>query len=358
MYHGQVHTMDLLSFFQRLPGDIRRLVGLTSGYRAIQTFMCSCKDAYKMFATDANFWRLMRQSRVLEKSVDDSKPVLHSDLFPMLAITKLSKQRQDMGKEIVRLALNQGGLVYGGFVRDYISRRKEFSDIDIHFTQVRRVQSFLLALAREEYKVSEIYIKEWRGYQSHLTEGGQQMRYKVGKGQIAFEIDIRTKCGLSDDGADFDINGFYISATTPYAEATVYSTDLGHIRHLTWADNKASDHARGSSNDQVEYRQKLIKARALMVDKFNKTIKNCKDGKFLFAKGYKANPKKYTDRLVKMTGHGYICAEKPVSAEPSKTASGKTDQGWKEVNTRRSRPVKYHTGTRPSSSTTYRKYGN
>ena len=184
------------------------------------------------------------------------------------------------------------------------------------------------------------------------------MRYKVGKGQIEFEIDIRTKCGLSDDGADFDINGFYISSYSPLSDATVYSTDLGYVRHLTWADNKASEHARCSSSDQVEYRQKLIKARALMVDKFNKTIKNCKDGKFLFAKGYKANPKKYTDRLVKMTGHGYICAEKPGSTEPSKTTNGKTDQGWEKVSERRSRPAKYHTGKQSSSSTTYKKYGN
>ena len=284
--------------------------------------MCSCKKACTMFNADVEFWKLLKNKDFLEKPTDSSKPITQSEFFPRMAITKLKAQRAKMAADIVSLALKSSGVVFGGFVRDYISRRKEFSDIDIHFTNPTKVPFFLQHLKNAGFQGEEIYVKEWTGYHSHLVDGGQQMRYKVSKGQVEFEVDIRTKCVLGDDGADFDINGFYLVGSSGFLKtyATSYSTPLGTIRHLTWCENRASDHVQERTRDAIKYQQLVIKSQALMVERFNQTIKNCKQGKFLFAKGYKENPEQYKDRLSKMTNHGYICADKSVKP--------KSDAGW------------------------------
>lgn len=321
--------MNVIDTFSRIPGDVRRLIGLAIGYRSIQALMCSCKRACTMFSADAEFWKLVKNKEFLEKPVDSSKLITHSEFFPRMAITKLKSQRSKMATDIVELALRFNGVVFGGFVRDYISKRKEFSDIDIHFTNSMKVTVFIQQLKHVGFQVEEIYVKEWKGYHSHLVDGGQQMRYKVSKGQVSFEVDIRTKCVLGDDGADFDINGFYlIPSGFLRTTATSYGTPLGLIRHLTWCENRASDYIQDHTRNAIKYQQILIKSQALMVEKFNQTIKNCKQGKFLFAKGYKENPEKYKDRLSKMLNHGYICADKASNIKP------KSDAGWTVVKKR------------------------
>ena len=173
------------------------------------------------------------------------------------------------------------------------------------------------------FEMELIHGHDGAGYGSHIVDSGSQMKYKITKGQVQISLDIRSDCGLTDQGADFDINCFVLRRKCEFIETDgcqVRTSLQVVIRHLTWS---ASNTKRYFTKwlEPEEYRRELIKVRAKIVKNFEATYHRCKAGQFTLASGYCAEPSLYTERLRKMTSYGYVCIWQTVLPRGQKSST-------------------------------------
>jgi hypothetical protein len=356
--------MDFVASFSLLPGDARRSMLLLLDFRQILFIATTCTTLFKLIHQDAELWKLYRKLRFLETSVVptptqrcvvSTKDVIDSQFFPTLSARTLIKQRWRMARRIVETCLNYDGYVYGGFLRDYISKRRDFSDIDISFPCHADPEGFIGMLKCEGFKVDILYSHEGQGYGRHIVDSGNQQKLRMSKGQVQIDVDVRSDCGLSDRGADFDINCFYLrkSSSLPDTDGCEIRFPMGTVRHLTWSTYNTKSYFT-EHLPQDEYLRKLIKVKAQIVVGYEETLRRCKAGQFVFAGGYRQDPSLYTARLRKMLQHGYKCVDpnyqppavptfipvKPTfktKAIASSTPAKESPEEWQTVTYRRGR---------------------
>ena len=121
--------------WETLPADLRRLILGSVNYRTVQALACTCKSFYQKITQDDFFWKLVK-SQYFPQSVETVLESYYS------AVLKLMKARWTMALNIIELVFRNNGQIYGGFVRDYISRRRIFTDIDIHFAKYTEFTGF------------------------------------------------------------------------------------------------------------------------------------------------------------------------------------------------------------------------
>lgn len=103
--------------------------------------------------------------------------------------------------------------VFGGFIRDYEARTREFSDIDIWINDKTNMQIIVFSLEKNGYQVSTISnntsktIKYADGFAQHYK---LQVTNKTLSNVII--LDITTNCMFDQIARDYDINSLYITS--------------------------------------------------------------------------------------------------------------------------------------------------
>ena len=288
-----------------LPGDIRRLILSALNYRTIQALLCTCKLLNNKIRDDELFWKNFKIDHLTTTEFTHSQPYY-------LSIKWLMTSRWNMAVEIINLVFNAQGQIYGGFVRDYISQRKMFTDIDIHFYRYGEFIAFKI-LMDEHFKMILSNIVGSTDYHSSNIDSGIHAKYKVIKNNMILDIDVKYGCTLATYDGDFDINYFVLSSVTHECE---YVTPIGKIRHLDYNYEQYPSHC---SDDPKLW--KITNDRYVrMQDDFKEIYEQCRAGKFKIGRGfnraakwqneypkiYADSYKKYQVRLMKMLDYGYI----------------------------------------------------
>lgn len=104
--------------------------------------------------------------------------------------------RDEFAKNIIRVGINCGGYVFGGFVRDSISGDK-FKDIDIYLgTDFSRVNTFLRELNRAGLNAKQTPSKAL--YLTELT----RHKFIVSHSGYGLLLPIEVDCVIANDGKD------------------------------------------------------------------------------------------------------------------------------------------------------------
>jgi hypothetical protein len=152
--------------------------------------------------------------------------------------------------------------IYGGFPRDYVTKIREFNDIDVWIPTSENVRAFIARLSCDFWIIPQ---RQLRVYQT--SSPCIQMNYKIHDRRNHNEIliDVVTDCDFSCVGVDFTANALYLTKNHAYGGITLqvkanpqveYSLEE-IIEHLN--NRKIVKSMLGSFKDSEHYDERVTK---------------------------------------------------------------------------------------------------
>jgi hypothetical protein len=181
-------------------------------------------DLVQLRRVSKKLFSLLSNKLVLKQWLNVYHPLYQKSIIPDFPLLKKSvNDRLLHAKKIINLLycvfqpahayIGFDIKVFGGFIRDYEARTKEFSDIDVWINDKMYIQNIINQLEEKNYTVSTISIKT---VDTIKYADGFAEHYKLAINNEtltnAIILDITTNCMFSQIARDYDVNSLYIKS--------------------------------------------------------------------------------------------------------------------------------------------------